>query len=358
MPSGHNPPLRYFLILRKHELASLVGEVPVLLAAPTEGSGHIAPMTLVERLERYEATGAEPGRADFLQALLRIPRDVDSGAAVRAKGLTTPAGRTLALALASGGLPDPTVECGLLDEPLHTEGGRHLNLPPHGVVTVIPTGDVPTDLAELWGHHAKFTSSHDCGGTESWPALLPSHREVAAAHALPHQIDPYEYASGQGATALALAEADGPAGGATGTVLACALAHKDARERADAVEAFLVMSARGHLPATDAGTAIGRLTQIDRIKPNRAVRSLTEAADAGAHAGVWPVVAAAIPLLLPEPGTRAPSGLPDLIALGTRTAETVRARETVPGLAEVAARGGSSRLVQEAARLHRTLTAE
>ncbi|MEV5828606.1 DUF6493 family protein [Spirillospora sp. NPDC052242] len=351
------PPLQRFLIRRKHELPALVGRVPALLAAPTEGSGHIAPMALVERIERYEAAGADPGRADFVQALLRLPRDEDTDAAVRAKRLTSKAGRTLALALAGpGGLPDPTVECGLVDEPLRTGTGRPLNLPPVGMVTVTSTRDVPSDLADLWEHTAKFTSRQNPGGTESWPALLPSHREVAAAHVLPHQIDEYEYASGQGATALALAAADGPAGAATATVLAYALGHKDARERADAVEAFLALSARGGLPAAETGTAVGALTRIDRLKPNRAVRSLSEAADAGAHADVWRVIAAALPALLPEPGTRAPSGLPDLVALGTRTAELVRARDAVPGLAEAAARGGSSRLVAEAARLHRVLT--
>lgn len=357
MAKAGGPPLQRFLINRKHELPALVGRVPALLAAPTEGGGHIAPTALVERLERYEAAGAEPGRFDFVQALLRLPRGEDADAAARAKRLTSKAGRTLALALAApGGIPDPTVDCGLVDEPLRTGTGRELDLPPVGVVTVSSTGDVPSDLADLWEYSAKFASSRDTASTESWPALLPSHREVAAAHALPHQIDPYEYPTGQGATALALAAADGPAGAATATVLAYALAHRDARERADAVEAFLALSARGHLPAAETGAALGALTRLDRIKPNRAVRSLTEAADAGAHAGVWTVIAAALPALLPEPGTRAPSGLPDLLALGTRTAGLVRARDAVPGLAEVAARGGSSRLVAEAARLHRLLT--
>ncbi|RSN69164.1 DUF6493 family protein [Actinomadura sp. WAC 06369] len=351
------PPVRRLLLWRKREIIASVGRTPVLLAAPTEGSGHIAPMTLVERLERLEAAGVEPGRADLAQALLRIPRDVDPDAAIRAESLVSEAGRTVAPLLASGGLPDPVVQCRRLDEPLRTERGRVPKPPPHGVVSVASPGDgLPEPLSELWSYDAKFTAGHDCGGTESWPALLPSHRELAAAHALPHQFDPYEYASGQGATALALAAADGPAGAATAAVLAYALAHRDARERADAVEAFLVFAARGHLPAAGTGTALGTLARSGAITPNRAVRSLAEAADAGAHAGVWPVIAAVLPALLPEPGTRAPSGLPDLLALGARTAESVRARDEVPGLAEVAARGGSSRLVTEAARLHRVLT--
>ncbi|NDU75596.1 hypothetical protein GWI34_23660 [Actinomadura sp. DSM 109109] len=49
------------------------------------------------------------------------------------------------------------------------------------------------------------------------------------------------------------------------------------------------------------------------------------------------------------------SGVPDLLALATRLAETTGATGAVPGVEEVAARGGSSRLVRESARLHRTL---
>ncbi|OLT26471.1 hypothetical protein BJF79_12285 [Actinomadura sp. CNU-125] len=117
-----------------------------------------------------------------------------------------------------------------------------------------------------------------------------------------------------------------------------------------------MLSARGHAPAAETGTDIA-----DSPRPAGSSRTAPSVPsprrpDAGAHADVWKAIVAALPPLLPEPGTRAPSGLPDLLALGTRTAETVRARGTVPGLADVAARGGSSRLVAEAARLHRALT--
>jgi hypothetical protein len=46
-----------------------------------------------------------------------------------------------------------------------------------------------------------------------------------------------------------------------------------------------------------------------------------------------------------------------MLTLATRLAETIRAEGAIPEIAEVAARGGTSRLVTESARLHRTLTA-
>ncbi|WP_165970407.1 hypothetical protein, partial [Actinomadura sp. 6K520] len=58
---------------------------------------------------------------------------------------------------------------------------------------------------------------------------------------------------------------------------------------------------------------------------------------------------------LPGTGRAAPAGAPALLALATRVAEAIGAKGTIPAVADVAARSGSSRLVKEAARLHRTL---
>ncbi|MFF5229791.1 DUF6493 family protein [Dactylosporangium sp. NPDC000521] len=51
-----------------------------------------------------------------------------------------------------------------------------------------------------------------------------------------------------------------------------------------------------------------------------------------------------------------PRGLPDLLTLASSTAAASGCRGEVPGLADLAARKGSTRLVVEAKRLHRTLT--
>lgn len=352
-----HPQMERFLTLRRHEIASAVGKAPVLLATPTEGSGHVDPGVLVERLERIEAAGAGPGRADLTQAMLRVPREIDPAAAARARRLESKAGRTLAAWLADGGLPDPAVECTVLDKPLASVRGRTVRLPTRILSTVDVPGD--SDIAHLCAFPEDGWTDFGTAGIRAaqgfWPSVLPSHREVTAAHLVPDLAGASEEDLDQGAIMLDLAEADGPTGAATGTLLACALAHRGQNERADAVEALLVLSARGDLPAAATGTALGRLAALKRLTLPRAVKALTAAADGGGHAGVWAILAAALPHALPGPGERAATGVPDLIALATRLADTTGARGAIASVQEVAARGGSSRLVKESARLHRTL---
>ncbi len=57
----NDPQLKRFLKWRLHGIASAVGTAPLLLATPTEASGHIASDILVGRLERLEAAGSAPG---------------------------------------------------------------------------------------------------------------------------------------------------------------------------------------------------------------------------------------------------------------------------------------------------------
>ncbi|QXJ20493.1 hypothetical protein AGRA3207_001217 [Actinomadura graeca] len=358
--TGHATRLDRFLGWRRRETAAAVGVLPVLLATPTEGSGHVDTGVLIRRLERLEEAGLEPGGADLVQAMLRVPRAIDTAAASRAGALRSDAGRAVASWLAAGGLGDPAVDCRILGGTVPASGGRAPRASARILATVDPRGDVPPGIARVCAFPAPGRT--DSGGphyrtsTWSWPAMFPSHREVAAAHLAPCLAGTDEYEWAQGETVLALAEADGPSGAATGTALALVLGNKHERERADAVEALLALSGRGRLPAAETGAAAGRLAALGRVKATRIARALGAAADAGAHADVWAIIAAALPALLPAPGARAPAGLPDLIALGTRTAELGGARGAIPALEAVASRRGSSRLVQEAAHLHRTLT--
>ncbi|WP_067457795.1 DUF6493 family protein [Actinomadura macra] len=357
----YTPQLDRFLRWRRRETAAAVGVVPLLLATPTEGGGHVDAGVLVRRLERLEEAGLEPGRADLVQAMLRVPRTIDTDAMTRAKALDSDAGRALASWLAAGGLADPAVDCRILDEPAALLDGRTLRLPTRLLPTVTLRGEAPSDIVQVCAFPERGWTDpgrpDHRASTWSWPAVTPSHREVAAAHLVPYLAGTDEYEWGQGGTMLALAEADGPSGAATATVLAGALGNKHARERADAVEALLALSGRGRLPTVELGAAVGRLAARGRVKATRIARALGAAADAGAHADVWAIIAAALPAALPAPGTRAPAGLPDLIALGTRTAELGGARGAIPALEVVASRRGSSRLVKEAAHLHRTLVA-
>ncbi len=155
---------------------------------------------------------------------------------------------------------------------------------------------------------------------------------------------------------LGLAEADGPAGSATGTLLAHTLANQDQDERAKAVEALLVLAARDALPAAETGTALGRLCALGRIPlpaPSRPSRPPPTRAPTPTCGRSWPR-----PSRTSSRAGRTRTGRPPvLITLATRLAEVTGAKGAIPEVADVAARGGSSRLVKESARLHRTLTA-
>ncbi|TDD31596.1 hypothetical protein E1287_25885 [Actinomadura sp. KC06] len=316
---------------------------PLLLATPTEPTGHLDPATFVDRLEVLQDAGADPGPADLQQALLRLPRDLGPEAARRAAALSSPAGRTAARWLAAGGLPVPVVSM----RPF--AGGA-----PEAVISAPPTGLPLVD--------AVFTAPPRNIGWEhgwykpTWPRLLPSHPEVAAAHVLPH-LGPTRYPFGTGMSVGAFVEVtrgDGPFAEAVGHFLARELVQRR-HDQADG--ALLTMAARGDLPAAELGRHIGRLALDGEIQPVRIIEALERAAEAGAYAQIWDVIAAALPVLCPEPGERPVHGLKRLIALGRRTARWSGARGAIPEVEVLAARKGSSDLVREARALAAQLQA-
>ncbi len=77
---------------------------------------------------------------------------------------------------------------------------------------------------------------------------------------------------------------------------------------------------------------------------------------AGAPATAWQIVARALPALLAT--SPAPRGLPDLLALGAQAVTAAGPAGPITGLAQLAGRGGSTRLVTEARRLLRLLPVE
>ncbi|MFC5746418.1 DUF6493 family protein [Actinomadura rugatobispora] len=355
----HDAPMSDFLIGRMREVAERVERVPLLLATPTRANGHLDPEVLVARVERLEAAGVEPGPHDLVQALLRLPRDAAAGSGVtaRAERLESPAGQAVAAWLREGGVADPfveRVEVRLPEVPFR---------PAVALMGVLrPVGDVPKALAPLWDYPldgAKWRESPETfalAGYSSppawWPAIAPSHAEVAAAHLLPQLLSTLDFPHDQGAALLGLAECDGPTGVATGAALAYGLTVEPLQERTCAVDAFLLMAARGRLPAAEVGAAAGALAAHREAKLGRVVGGLGDAAAAGAHAEVWRAVEAALPAVLTAHASKPVPGMADLLALGVRTAETSGARGPAPeGLAAAAGRGGSSRTVKEAVRL-------
>ncbi|TYB51103.1 hypothetical protein FXF51_53995 [Nonomuraea sp. PA05] len=313
--------------------------IPVLLATPTAATGHVDPETLLDRMERLG--DAEPLDADFWQALLRLPREVDEALIVRAEKLPTDAGRRLAVWLRDGALPGPAVR---------NEPGR-----PCGAGPGPAPGGLPGWLSELCS--VRFDNAR-CSYPDEiawWPTIMPSHREVVAKY-LVQCLSWLSESSGARAEALVtLAHGDGPVGRATALAIAAFLGHPRPAQRAAAAQALAVLAVRGQFPADDFGWAIAHLIQDGGLSLKRIAASLADLVDDGAHAEVWRAFATALPPLLPKTGDRACAGLGEFLSVAVRAAVLAGARGEVPGLAELAGRKGSSRVLQEARRLHKTI---
>ncbi|MET8130097.1 DUF6493 family protein [Streptomyces sp. NPDC005065] len=325
--------------------------LPFLLATPTWSTGTINPSELVTRLATYERSGTEPGQADLDQALLRLDRKVPPEARAAAAKLTTSAGRRLAAWLTSGGLPDPAVSRATDSRPK----SPHLALGVLVDTEALPGHeDYPEPFRSLLGTHDPIGNPCKCkGGAECSPhalALLPQHREIIAGRMLVSFALLAEFDNvGEGAPVLpVLAESGGPAGPATHLLLAYGLGARRFEEQLFAVDAMLVLAARGQLNADQLGQDIAELTRLRRLKPQRIVVALREAVRTGAYATVWAVLLAALPLLLTG---EAPHGLPAVLTIAAECAERSGARGTIPEINELAARSGSSQLVKQARRI-------
>ncbi|MBL7258103.1 DUF6493 family protein [Paractinoplanes lichenicola] len=350
-PRLDGPPDR-LQTLRIVEVAALLREapVPMLVATPTHVNGNLDAPVLVERLRRAEAEGWTPWPLDFEQALLRLPRGTSPSVA---EGLTSPAGRRLAGWLARGGLPDPVA--GVFEQRL--DEGRLVER--RMVVTLAPARPGVLSVEDQLVTLTRLQEMSDVGGyfgryPDVLIAAMPHHREVCTAWSVPRLASlADEGYTGFGFSLPLLAEAGGPFGPALSLAVAYALTAQNERDRVAAIDAFLTLAARG----TDGlGVAVGRdlgeLGARGLIKLNRAATSLADMHRAGLSATVWQVLTAALPVLLPA----APRGLPDLLELASLMTGETGPRGEIPGLAEVAARKGSTRLLQEARRLQALLT--
>ncbi|MFP8885630.1 DUF6493 family protein [Streptomyces mangrovi] len=337
---------------------------PFLLATPTTAGGRIDPAELVARLAEYERAGTVPGPCDLDQALLRLDVSAAGPDVLAAAGrLGCEAGRRVRVWLEAGGpsLPEPVRDA----RPTHRL--RDYGSPVVRVRLSTEAAALPCALGpafqRLLGRYiadGKRDETSWTGSARLWPSVLPVHRELVALH-----LQPTFAATGdedlRGGAALlpALAEAGGAAGEAVHLGLAHTLGARHPEDRTAAVDALLVLAARGDLDAARLGRDVAETVAAGTVKPNRLLESLREAVRAGAPATVFAVLAAALPGMLaaPDPVRGPVRGLPDLLALAAECAGTCGARGPVGGVAQAADRGGSGRLVKEARRLRDVLGA-
>ncbi|MFI8504833.1 DUF6493 family protein [Streptomyces sp. NPDC085524] len=352
----HHPAFHVAAHARLAEAALHIADrpLPFLLALPTHTSGSLDPHTLTERLAAYARLGETPGPADFAQALLRTRRD--PAAIPGAAALGTPEGDRLAAWLGEDGLPAtvtrrtaPAVVRNYDEWPSHvTLDTAERRAVLHGFPEPFrELGRARTATGRCW--------DGDGNGEAAMVAALPEDRETLAAWSLPG-ITSCALHEGRGAAAVLplLAAAGGPAGPALHLAVATGLGARHAEDRLRAVDALLALAARGELDAERLGSDLGEALTLGTVKPNRLADSLRTAAATGACTTTWAVLAAALPALLA--GTAEPRGAGDLLEIAADCVEQSLAAAPHPaGLADVAARGGRSRLVTQAVRLAKAL---
>ncbi|MCX4472557.1 DUF6493 family protein [Micromonospora sp. NBC_01655] len=329
---------------------------PGLLARPTSANGALDPLALLERLA---ALGdREPWHWDLTQALLRLPTAVDDGLAGRAEALRTPAGDRLAAWLRGGGLPDPVIRVTTLARRARKIGydWEYDQLPARRVAVELRPPDGYDDRYGLLTADPAPMQTDHFGWTRMWPSVLPHHLGVVAAHLLPDVAAAADLDRRDGARALPLlAECGGSGGASVDLALAYGLGARHGADRVAALDALLALAGAGRLDAAAVGGQLGELAAGQVVKLTRAVEPLRDAATAGAPLSVWRLLAAALPPLLAA--RTPPRGLPDLLTLAAETATGTGVAIEVAGLAEVAGRSGTTRMVTEARRLHRVVTA-
>ncbi|MEV4378781.1 DUF6493 family protein [Streptosporangium sp. NPDC049644] len=395
-----------WLVLRRHAeiLVALKEGVlpPLLLATPTLSTGHLDPVELVARIEELERAGVEPLPADLAQALLRLPRGADPVAVARAAALTSAAGRETARWLAGNGLPDPVVtvrrfcspgakpDWRLAEDPAgHWLDEREPKEPLQAwqtlaVASITPSDCTPTDitpsdcpdeeagrsageqavraaasliagllvspprfLEEGRGHHGRLIGW--------WPGVMPSHREVIAAHMVPLRYRS-DWTGGlvDGPRLTDLACARGPVGQATALLLVERLAPSMSVYRRRAVQYLL---ATGDLPAARMGTEFGERIRRSWLSISRLQAIMEDAVCVGTHREAWAMIAAALPGLLAVSGGRPPKELVDFLAFARRVARRAKATGEIPEVTAVARRKGSTQVIRECRALRDLLSA-
>jgi hypothetical protein len=182
-----------------------------------------------------------------------------------------------------------------------------------------------------------------------WLAQLPHYRELVMAR------DYFGYRVSKRGWAHALpfvAESGGPAGFALHLALAHTLTYDQQGERDAAVDALLVLAARGQLDTGLLGRQLAGMLRGKWIEANRVTASLRTAADTGAYATVWSVLEALLPHLLRDPVVR---GTGALLALGVDCASRCAAKGEIPEVTTAAGRTGSSQVVKNARLLREML---
>ncbi|MFD9116198.1 DUF7824 domain-containing protein [Streptomyces bottropensis] len=334
--------------------------LPFLLATPTWSTGALEPEELVTRLDAYRRLGARPGEVDFAQALVRLRRDDSAAlasAAVAARELGTREGDRLAEWLLTDVPSQPLQRS-------RTAGPRILV--EFGELPELRSAFFPPAFRRLGRPLSMYRGSWRCPHWRHeewrhWLAVVPGRPELMAGRVLRDlSLGAIEDTRTGFSFLPTLAEAEGETGEAVRLCVAYGLGARRPEDRLAAVDALLVLAARGRLDAKRLGADLGSLAAVGSVRPSRLAEAIGTAAATGAYGTAWSVLREVLPPLLAaltgEGAARTPTrGLGDLLAVAAECAERCGAHGELPHLAAVADRRGSSRLLTQARRLRAAL---
>lgn len=297
---------------------ALTGDLPpALLATPATVDGYVDPARVLALLVAAENDGWEPGPSDLTQALLRLPRSIDPALVRDAARLRSPAGRAFAEWVRTGGLPAPEVAV----VPARRDGQPPRLIAAFDAIDHPPLSVAPSLLALPASRAYERAYARSDEPVADWPAMLPGHREIVAAHLQPR------FAEAAGSKALChldtlptLADCGGQFGPAMALCVAYGLAAGNPTGRLAAVDAYLRSVARHDNAAALIGRQLAALTGLIVIK--RVVEALTEALRAGAADPVQATVRELAPTVLDQPTT--PPGALELLTLAPARARLLR----------------------------------
>ncbi|MCE7080677.1 DUF6493 family protein [Streptomyces sp. ST2-7A] len=357
--------IRFFLPHRRRTVeiayALLTSVPPFLLSMPDDESGALDPEVLLDRLRSYRDEGVSAVPIDLDVALLRSRRPDDpSVLAARAREVGTPEGTRFAEWLEGPGLPPFPTERVRAEVVEGRESLRMVSPPfPHPVALLPSLGELgdgylsgpaAAGRSHLWCHCALSHASH-------WASLVPHRPDGVAIHLIQHLENSALWNDRPETRQLiALAEAPGPAGPALHLAIAYGLSARHPDDRLATVDAILALAGRGEFDAARLGSDLAELVGLGAVKVNRVTDALALLVPAGAPATAWAVLSVLLPALL-APGGTPPRGAADLLAAAAEAVETCGARGEHGWLHPLADRKGGSRLVTEAGRLRRALTA-
>ncbi|MGI5500480.1 DUF6493 family protein [Lentzea sp. CA-135723] len=304
---------------------------PLLVSTPTDLSWQLDPATLLERLAKAEAEGWEPWPGDLQQACRRLPRDTAPEYFASLGGAT---GAWLRDWLTD--LADPVAEL-----VVRTRATRYGYIGQSRESTrLLATLPDLTEPEQFWYGYSDWEVMAAC-----WPAVLPRQREVVAAHLVPQLAHRCESKGDDGPLLPLLVQAHGPIGPATYLALSYGLGAEATVARAHAVDALLILAARDELDGRALGEVLRRSLDEGGVSLSRVVPGLRDVARSGAAAQIWALLVAVLPEVW------AHNRVADVVELAVELAQQLQPGGRIEGLAEVAARKGSSKTVVQARRL-------